>query len=392
MKKQKLIFGLCAALCGAAATALVFTGLLVLQAGGFENLRLVNKYAAVLKLVQKNYVGDYDAGELSDGALSGMVEALGDRWSCYLDAESYSAYRNTVNNEYPGIGVTIRKEESGGFAVEAVEAGGPAWRAGVQAGDVIVACGGEDVTQGSIEELRALIQAAYGGTVVLTLQSADGSLRDTEVSCEMIESVPVAYEMLEGNIGYIDIGNFETGVAESAVEAVEQLRAEGAQALVFDVRSNNGGLVTELCELLDYLLPEGDLFVRIDKQGGEVVETSDAACVEMPMVVLINADSYSAAEFFAAALREYGWAELVGEATGGKARSQVTFAIRDGSALHISKYAYLTPQRTDLSEAGGLVPDVEVGLTEEQKGLLSYGLLEAGEDPQLQAALETLSP
>lgn len=391
MKRQKTLSYLCAALSGAAVTALVFLALLVWSAGGVKNLSLVKKYTSVLRLVQQSYVGQYDADALSDGALRGMVEALEDPWSCYLDAESHSTYRNAMNNEYPGIGVTVRQREEGGILVEAVEPGSPAYRAGLQVGDVILSCDGEDLREGSIQQLKERIQAALGGSVLLELQAADGSVREAEVSCEMIESVPVAWELLENRIGYIDIGNFESGVSEKAIEAVEELRAQGAEKLLFDVRCNPGGQVKELCELLDYLLPEGDLFVRIDKQGREEVETSDGACVEMPMAVLINDESYSAAEFFAAALSEYGWAETVGEATGGKARSQVTYGLRDGSAVHISRYAYLTPRRVDLYEAGGLVPAVPAALTEEQKGLLSYGLLEPQEDAQLQAALEALS-
>ena len=201
---------------------------------------------------------------------------------------------------------------------------------------------------------------------------------------------PVEYQMLDDSVGYIAVANFRKGAGADAVAAAEELIGQGAQALVFDVRNNPGGQVSELEELLDYLLPEGDIFIRADKHGKEVVETSDADCVELPAAVIVNGDSYSAAEYFAAALREYGWAVVVGEATTGKARSQITVSLPDGSAVHISKYTYLTPQRNDLFEAGGIVPDVEQTLTEEERQQYDTGWLEPADDPQVQAAIGAL--
>ena len=391
MKNRKLLPLLCAALCGAALTAGLMTLLLAVGLGGFENMGRASKLAAVLAILEDSYIGDYDPEELTDAALSAAVDDL-DPWSYYMDAETYQAYLNYSANQYQGIGVTIQKdEESGGFRIVELEPEGPAARAGVLAGEIILACDGQDVTGGGISDLKALIQAAYGRSVVLTLRDEAGRTRDVEVICEVVKSVPVEAEMLDGGVGYVALENFEEGVAEAAIAAVEELLAQGAQSLVFDVRNNPGGRVTELCALLDHLLPEGDIFIRADKEGNEAAESSDADCLELPMAVLVNGDSYSAAEFFAAALKEYDWAAVVGEATTGKGRSQVTYALSDGSAVHISKYVYLTPRRVDLSEAGGLVPDESVALTEEEQALLAAGVLEKENDPQLQAALAAVN-
>jgi carboxyl-terminal processing protease len=250
---------------------------------------------------------------------------------------------------------------------------------------------GVSVTNEDTSYLRGLIQADYNKTALVTVLRADGETVDFSVSCEVIYTSPVSYELLEGSVGYVSITNFRQGAGADAIAAIEDLIGQGAQSLVLDVRSNPGGQVTELVELLDYLLPEGDIFIRADKQGREVVETSDASCVEMPMAVLVNGDSYSAAEFFAAALREYDWATVVGEPTTGKARSQVTIPLWDGSAVHISKYTYLTPHRQDLYEAGGIVPDVEIALTEEERSDFETGWLELADDPQVQAAIAALN-
>lgn len=391
MKNKKFLPFLCAALCGAALMAVLMTLLFALRLGGFENMGRASKFAVVLEILDDYYIGDFDADALTEAALSAVVDDL-DPWSYYMDAETYRAYLDYSSNQYQGIGVTIQKdEESGGFLIVVLESDGPAARAGILPGEIILACDGQDVTGGDINDLKALIQAAYGKSVILTLQGEDGSTREVEVRCEVVKSIPVEAALLDGHVGYVSIQNFEDGVAGKAVEAIEELLAQGARSLVFDVRNNPGGRVTELCELLDYLLPEGDIFIRADKEGNEAVETSDADCLELPMAVLINAESYSAAEFFAAALREYDWATVIGQATTGKGRSQVTYELTDGSAVHISKYAYLTPGRVDLSETGGLVPDEPVELSEQEQVLLAAGVLEAEADAQLQTALAAVS-
>ncbi len=370
---------------------LVMLVAVVLRLGGFQSFSYVTKFATVMGIAERNYVGEYEAEDFTDAALSAAVASLDDRWSYYMDAEAYKDYLDFTNNRYQGIGVSIVKdEETGGFRIEELSAGGPAELAGVRVGEIIMACDGVDVTDGTSAELKALIQADFGGEALLTLRAEDGSEREVAVSCEQVKTDPVSYEMLPDGIGYIRLENFETGLADSAIGAVDALLADGAAALVFDVRSNPGGSVKELCRLLDRLLPEGDLFIRTDKKGNEVVETSDAVCVELPMAVITNADSYSAAEFFAAALREYEAAVIAGEATTGKARSQVTYELSDGSAVHISRYTYLTPQRVDLAAAGGLVPDAECELGESVP-YYSQAEKNAAEDSQLTAAIMALA-
>ena len=374
-------------------TAVLLSVLILLTglSGSLKGAVATVKYGAALGVIHQNYVGDAEPAEITDRALEAALAALDDRWSYYMDQESYAAYQEAAANRYQGIGVTISKDgETGGFRIVAITKEGPAQAAGLVEGDIILAVDGIDVTAGEMEDIKALIQADYGGAAVVTVLRADGTKTDFTVSCEVIYDTPVAWSMLDGDVGYVRIENFRAGAAGDAIDAVESLREQGAERLVFDVRNNPGGQVSELVELLDYLLPEGDIFIRADRRGREIVERSDADCVELPMAVLINGQSYSAAEYFAAALREYDCAVLVGEATSGKARSQVTIPLFDKSALHLSRYTYLTPERIDLYEAGGLTPDVEAGLTEEEYADYVTGWLEPGEDPQVRAAIETL--
>ena len=365
--------------------------LLLAVFGGTAGVSSALKYASVLRVLRTYFVADVDMQSVSDSAMAGAVSGIDDRWSYYMTAEEYADYLDYSANRYQGIGVTVQKdEETGGFRILSVNRDGPAMQAGIVVDDIILAVDGTDVTAEETTELRTLIQADFGGHAILTVQHESGLTEDISVSCEQIYTDPVEYEMLDDETGYIAIRNFRDGAAQSAIDAVEDLIGQGAERLVFDVRDDPGGQLTELVALLDYLLPEGDIFIRSDKAGHESVEVSDESCVELPMAVIVNGDSYSAAEFFAAALREYDWAVVVGEPTTGKSRSQVTVALRDGSAVHISKFRYLTPNRVDLFEAGGLTPDVETALSEEEYELFVTGALELEDDPQVQAAAAAL--
>lgn len=363
MKKRISIWGvivLCV-LCAGAASAGTLAAVLRLEKS--RTTALDEKIAGVQSIISGSYVGETDWDSVADGAAEGMIDALGDRWSYYMTAEEYESYKQFSTNTASGIGVTVSvDEDSGGFLIESVVEDSPAEGAGARAGQIIISAAGEDVRGLETTELRRII-AAQEGEFPLTVVNPDGSEETLTVSTDVIYSSPVKYTLLDGGVGYVRIKNFELGAAENAEKAIEALIAAGADSLIFDVRSNPGGRLDELIELLDYILPEGDIFVSIGRGGDEKVYTSDADCISLPMAALINAESYSAAEFFAAALQEYHAAVVVGEASTGKGRSQVTYELPDGSAVHISTRRYLTPSRVDLSKTGGLVPDVEIAMS-----------------------------
>lgn len=363
MKKRISIWGvivLCV-LCAGAASAGTLAAVLRLEKS--RTTALDEKIAGVQSIISGSYVGETDWNSVADGAAEGMIDALGDRWSYYMTAEEYESYKQFSTNTASGIGVTVSVDkDSGGFLIESVVEDSPAEGAGARAGQIIISAAGEDVRGLETTELRRII-AAQEGEFPLTVVNPDGSEETLTVSTDVIYSSPVKYTLLDGGVGYVRIKNFELGAAENAEKAIEALIAAGADSLIFDVRSNPGGRLDELIELLDYILPEGDIFVSIGRSGDEKVYTSDADCISLPMAALINAESYSAAEFFAAALQEYHAAVIVGEASTGKGRSQVTYELPDGSAVHISTRRYLTPSRADLSETGGLVPDVEIAMS-----------------------------
>ncbi|NCB74751.1 MAG: PDZ domain-containing protein [Clostridia bacterium] len=371
--------------------SLCFAAFVVFEFGSADSIPFAAKFAEIYSAIDKDYVGQPDMEKVSDAAYSAMIAAIDDRWSYYMTDEQYEQYQQYQSNSYTGIGVTIEKDENSGlYKVTVVLEDSPASQAGINIGDLMVAIDGQALSGKTSDEVKQLIEEKQGADFELTLRSQDGTERSIEVAAKTVFSKPVKYEMLDGNIGYIKIKNFEGDSGDEIISAVDGLVADGAKGIVFDVRNNPGGLLSELLKALDHLLPEGDMFVSVNEQGEETVKRSDADCVEIPMTVLVNENSYSAAEFFAAALSEYDLSSLVGTHTTGKARSQVNIVLRDGSAVHISTNSYLTPKRVDLSEKGGLAPDISVSISKEDEAKLVSGLLEHDKDPQLIAALDEI--
>ena len=332
------------------------------------------------------FIDDFTTEDLADGAAAGMVAATGDEWSYYISADEFVTYMEQMNNAYVGIGITIvTDEEAGGLRVTEVLPGGPAAEAGVQVDDVLTHVEGASTLELGQDETVNRVRGEEGTDVALTF-TRDGTPYDVTLTRSSVETEVATYQLTDDGIALITIANFDAHCAEQSIAAVERALEENARAIVFDVRNNPGGMKSELVELLDRLLPEGVLFRSLDYAGNEETDTSDATCVDLPMAVLVNRESYSAAEFFAAALQEYGVATVVGTQTYGKGNFQSTFQLSDGSAIVISIGKYFTPNGVSLTGVG-ITPDVEVALTDEQAALQYYGQLPAEEDPQLQAAL-----
>ena len=348
-----------------------------------------SKLEQVEALITERFIGEADQTHMEDAAAAAMVNSLGDRWSYYIPADEYAAYMEQMNNAYVGIGVTITvMEDNSGFEIMEVTPGSSAEEAGLQVGDIIVAIEGQPTSGLTTTEGRDLVRGDEGTKVKLTLDRA-GERIELDVERRKV-MVPVAtWQLLDGGIGLITIENFDARCARETIAAIEAVMAEGADKLIFDVRNNPGGYASELVDLLDYLLPEGPLFRTVDYAGNESVDSSDAKCLEVPMVVLVNGDSYSAAEFFAVALKEYDAAVVVGEQTVGKGYFQQTYQMTDGSAVGLSVGEYFTPLGNNLAGVG-ITPDVIVPVDDETAVAIYYNWLEPMEDPQIQAAVDVL--
>ena len=340
-------------------------------------------------LIENRFIGEADSQALEDAAAAAMVKATGDRWSYYISAKDYDAHREQEENAYVGVGITIQpQEDESGFLIIMVADGGPAKEAGIEVNDLLIGVEAQDIRGMTTDEVGALVKGEEGTKVSLTVMRK-GEHMTLSVERRRIEQPVAEGEMLEDGIGLVKINNFDARCAEETIAAIEKLRAEGAKKLILDVRNNPGGFADELVKLLDYLLPEGDLFRSVSFDGKEQVDTSDENFLDMPMAVLVNGDSYSAAEFFAAALQEYEAAVVVGEPTVGKGYYQQTIPLGDGSAVALSTGKYFTPKGNSLAEKG-ITPTVRVDVDEETAAAIYYGTSKPAEDPQLQAAIKAL--
>ena len=372
------------------AVAILGSAIVTMQLTRREQTPAEAKTAEISAYLDRFFIDDYDEEKLADAAASAMVEATGDRWSYYLTAEEKSSYDEQMQNAYVGIGVTITaQEELGGMRIEAVTADGPAEEAGLLTGDIITEVEGEKTLDLGMTGTRTKVRGEEGSFVTLTILRGEESFL-VSVERRSIQTPVATYEMLDGQIGYIKIANFDTRCAEETNAAMDELIAQDAKALIFDVRNNGGGYKNELVKVLDKILPEGILFQSEDYQGSKQIDRSDADCIDLPMAVLVNQDSYSAAEFFAAAIQEYDWGTVVGTKTVGKGNFQTAFTLSDGSMLNLSIGKYYTPQGRSLTDTG-ITPDVEIALSDEDDAKLYYGQLEKADDAQLQAAIREIT-
>lgn len=359
----------------------------VSAAVAFALPRNAGKLGQLDNLISQRFIGESDRDDRLDAAARAMVASTGDRWSYYMSAEEYALQKEQSANAFVGVGITIMKEDLG-FRIVSLTPGGGAEAAGLAPEDLLVGVDGQNVRQVDTAEVRSLVTGKEGTTVNLEIVRDEKTLTFS-VERKRIETEVAAFQMLRPDTALITIRNFDSRCAQETIAAIESALASGARQLVFDVRNNPGGYVTELVAVLDYLLPEGELFRSVSYDGKEKVELSDENCLDLPMAVLVNSHSYSAAEFFAAALAEYDAAIVVGEKTVGKGYYQITYALNDGSAVALSSGKYFTPKGVSLADVG-ITPDIEVSLSEKENAALASGTLPPEEDPQIQQALEGL--
>ena len=385
LREMHVTLGGALALClvTAAATAGIC---LASMAWGTETVG--SKLRELDRIVSEQYVGTVDEQAVADYAAVGYVAGLDDQWSSYIPAEEYEAYQLNSGGKGCGIGVTVITE-TGDIHVSLVYDDSPAAAAGIEKGDYIVGAEGLTVAQDGADAVVDAIAGEAGTEVTVSVaDTPDGAARELTMERAVVTQKMAWGEMLDDTVGYLRIENFHEGAAAQFQTALDDLLDAGAQALVIDVRHNGGGRVVEMSEMLDPLLPEGTIMTLRTKDGTETVYESDAEMLDLPLAVLVDAQSISAAEFFAAALQEYDRATLVGTHTTGKGRAQQTIELSDGSAVNLSVEEYFTPQGESLAGVG-IAPDVEVALSDAQA--VDFYFLDPQDDPQLQQAAALLA-
>ncbi len=354
---------------------------------GWNSNAMQKKLREIDKLVTEKYVGELDAGLVADYAATGYITGVGDQWSSYIPAEQYQAYMLRGEGKSCGIGVSVVSGERG-IRVSLVCDDSPAQAAGIEKYDWITGAEGLTVERDGASAVLEAIQGEEGTDVSLTFEKAETGESRTVTLTRAIVTQKMAWgELLEDGVGYLRIESFHDGSAAQFQTVLDSLLEQGAQKLVIDVRHNGGGRVKEMSAMLDPLLPEGTIMRLETRDGQQTVYESDAEQIDLPIAVLIDEQSISAAEFFAAALQEYERAALVGVHTTGKGRAQRTYELSDGSAVNLSVEQYYTPHGRNLAGTG-IAPDVEQKLSAEQSA--EFYFLTAENDSQLQKAIETL--
>ncbi|WP_302770825.1 S41 family peptidase [Anaerotignum lactatifermentans] len=346
------------------------------------------KIRQIEEMLDTYYVEDYDKELAEELMYTGLVAGVGDPYTYYLSADSLAEQVEKNSGHFVGIGVEIYAGDDGYIVVSSVTPGGPAEAAGILAEDKITEVDGESITGKTAADVSALVKGEEGTDVTLTIfRESTGEVLEKTVTRQDIQVQTVSWRMMDDNIGYISITNFRENTYSQFKEALDTLEAEGMEKLVLDLRNNTGGLVKSAHEIGEELLPEGIMVYTMDKEGNREDALCDDVYNDVPMVVLVNGNSASAAEILAGAIQDTGRGELIGTTTFGKGLVQRLFTLPDGSGLNVTIQKYYTPNGTSIHGVG-ITPDYEVELPEEYAQQTN---IPAEADTQLQKAVEVLS-
>lgn len=353
-----------------------------------SDLAFTQKIKYLENMIDEEYLGEISTDKLEEGVYAGLIYGLGDVYSRYYTKDEYEQESVTTEGSYVGIGVAMQKYTAGGVQIVECYKGSTAEEAGVKVDDVITAINGEDITDTELPDVVSMIKDNEDKDVVLTIQRKGEDTQEITVKVSNVELPSVFGEMLDENTGYIQITEFKGVTVEQYEEVFAELKEQGMERLVVDLRDNPGGLLNVVCDILRDILPEGLIVYTEDKNGNRSEETCDGKNpLDMPLAVLVNGNSASASEIFAGAVKDYGIGTIVGTTTYGKGVVQSIRQLSDGSAVKLTIANYYTPKGNSINKTG-IRPDVEVELSPE---LLNQEEITHEEDNQLQAALNSLN-
>lgn len=363
--------------------------------------RVKDKTKEIESIINYYYYFDKDAELQEESYFDGIMAGLDDPYSVYYTPEEYQQLMEDDSGEYVGIGATVQKNvETNEIRIVKPLKDTPAEKAGLLPGDRVIKIDDYEITADT--ELEAAVKMIRGeeGTEVVVTVRRDGETEDREIRITraLVKNITVSYEMLQGNIGYIQVDQFIDNTPDQFIAAVDDLTAQGATSLVFDLRNNPGGLLSAVVKMLDYLIDDnakvdgadaaGDILYTINKDDKMIDKygCSDNHSVDLPMAIIVNEYSASASEVFTSCMRDYGKATVVGTTSFGKGIVQTVLPLKDGSAIKITIAKYYTPARAEIHKIG-IEPDVKAEVTDEQKKMLK---IPHKDDAQLQAAVKAL--
>lgn len=343
------------------------------------------RLAYIRTMLEEDYLGELDDEQMLQMAIKGYVAGVGDEYTTYYTPEEMNEQYETATGNYVGIGIyMIVNYEQGTITVVEPMEGSPAIEAGLKEGDLITKVDGEEVTAENVSDMSDKIKGEEGTKVKLEVKRDDETF-EVEVERKKIEVSHINSRMLEDNIAYIQVTDFDGGAAKEFKENYQDLKSQGATSLIIDLRDNGGGVVDEAIDMLEMICDKGStLLIETDKKGNEKVEKSaESPIIDIPIVVLVNGNSASASEIFAGALKDYNKATIIGTKTYGKGVIQTLTKLSDGSGLKMTTDEYCTPSRNKINKIG-IEPNITVELTDDIEELTDEN------DTQLQRAIEEL--
>lgn len=345
------------------------------------------KVEALKKLIDEKYMGEVDEDALKEGLYKGYVQGLDDPYSVYYDEEETKELYETTEGEYSGIGAVLSQDlKSGVITLVQIYEDSPADKAGLKDEDILTKVGTLDVTGMDLSEVVTYIKGEKGTEVELTvLRGEDADEVTVTAVRDTVEAQTVEYEMLEDQIGYLAVSEFDSVTYGQYEEALEALSDQGMEGLVVDLRNNPGGNLNTVCDMLDLVLPEGTIVYMEDKEGKrQTYSSDDAHQLDVPMAVLVNGNSASASEIYAGAIQDHKAGTIVGTQTYGKGVVQQIFDLGDGTSVKLTIAEYFTPKGRSIN-GEGVTPDLEVEYEPDEKDPEADNQLEAAAEAVKQA-------
>lgn len=349
-----------------------------------------SKLSQIDELYRKYYINGIDENDLSDGLIEGYIYGAGDRYGSYMTKEEYEQYNNNLNSKAEGIGASvIWNTDENAIEIVNVYENSPAEEAGIQSGDIITEVDGTVISELGYSAGVNAVRGEAGTKVKLTVKRGENYSQTLTLEVERRSIDLKTVKLAEyGNVAVISISNFYASTPTEFKAAVSEAKEHNCDRIVFDVRNNSGGYLVSVEEVLDYILPEGVVVRRLNAAGEWNEYKSDAECLQMPMVVLVNSNTASAAELFTSALMDYDYATVIGTQTYGKGTVTMPFILSDGSVVYISVEHYYPP-KSDNFEGVGITPDLVLDLDDAAKKINFYKLTYET-DNQLQKAVEII--
>lgn len=354
---------------------------------GFMTKHGVEKVNLLSDVIDQYYYKDITDEEKMEGIYKGLMSSTNDKYTDYYSPKEFKDLMVTMEGDYGGIGATLSQDKATKeVSVVEVYEGSPAARAGLERGDIVISVDGHLGTDESLDDFVQRIRGEEGTSIEMVYKRGDQE-KTIEITREEVIVPSVSHRMLDDKIGYIRISSFVNGTQKDFEDALADLQSQGMQGIIFDMRDNGGGMVDSVVAILDDILPAGTVVYTMDKSGKREDYTSDdAKKIDIPVTVLVNENTASAAEIFTGAIRDFNYGTIIGTNTFGKGIVQSTVPLSDGSAVKITVATYYTPSGECIHEKG-IKPDIELEFSYADENPTEYDELK---DNQVQKAMEVL--